>query len=99
MQFSWDPAKARRNLAKHGISFKMATRVFADPQAVIIEDCEDQFGEMRYHAIGYAGTHLLLVVVFVDRADDDEEIIHIISARKAEEYENKTYARQFTQGD
>jgi uncharacterized DUF497 family protein len=83
VEFSWNPEKARRNLAKHGISFDIAKEVFADPHVVIVEDCEDERGEMRYHAIGYANAHLLLVVVFVDRSGDDEEIIHIISVRKA----------------
>ncbi len=99
MKFSWSPEKAKRNRAKHGTSFDTARRVFDDPHLMVSEDCVDEFGEMRYHAIGYAGTHLLLVVVFVDQTEEDEEIIHIVSARKAESYENKTYARQFTQGD
>jgi len=99
MEFSWSPEKARRNLAKHGISFEAATQVFADPHVVIIEDSEDERGEMRYHAIGYGDAQLLLVVVFADRSGGDEEIIHIISVRKAGDYEYKTYARQFTKGD
>jgi len=41
------------------------------------------------------GSKLLLLVVFVDRSDEEQEIIHIISARKAEEYEQRTYASQF----
>lgn len=99
MKFSWDSAKAKRNLAKHGIRFATAKRVFGDPHLVILEDYDDEFSEMRYHAIGYAATHTLLLVVFVDRSEHEEEIVHIISARKAEDYEHKTYARQFTQGD
>jgi uncharacterized DUF497 family protein len=74
-------------------------QVFADPHVIIVEDCEDERGEMRYHAIGYADARLLLVVVFADRSEHDEEIIHIISVRKAEDHEEKTYARQFTEGD
>jgi uncharacterized DUF497 family protein len=99
MEFSWNAEKARRNLAKHGISFEAARQVFADPHVVIVEDCEDEHGEIRYHAIGYADPHRLVVVVFLERPEDDTEIIHVISARKAEDYEEKTYARQFTQGD
>jgi uncharacterized DUF497 family protein len=60
-----------------------------------MEDCEDDYGEMRYHAIGHAGAHLLLVVVFVDRSEDSEEIIHIIAARRAVDYEYSTYSDQF----
>ncbi|HEY6307980.1 MAG TPA: BrnT family toxin, partial [Candidatus Angelobacter sp.] len=31
MRFEWDEAKNRQNLAKHKISFEMATMVFDDP--------------------------------------------------------------------
>lgn len=100
LKFTWSPAKAKRNLTKHRVSFDAAKLAFADPHLVIVDDCEDEFGEMRYHAIGYGGNpNLLLTVVFADRSTDEEEILHIISARKAEDYEQKTYARSFTEGD
>ena len=47
LKFTWSPAKAKRNLAKHRISFEVAKLVFADPHLVIIDDCDDEFGEMR----------------------------------------------------
>lgn len=81
-----------------GISFDAARQVFDDPYVLIIEDHEDELGEMRYHAIGFV-RHRLLVVVFVDRSGDNEEITHILSVRKAVDYEEKAYTRQFTQGD
>jgi uncharacterized DUF497 family protein len=95
IEFTWDPAKARRNFAKHHVRFETAKQVFFDPNLVIVEDCEGEGGEMTYHAIGYAGSDLLLLVVFVDRAEEDQEIIHIVSARKANAYEQGTYADQF----
>jgi uncharacterized DUF497 family protein len=87
--------EGRSNLAKHGIEFHIATDVFADPYMLIVEDCEDEHGEMRYHAIGYAGQYILLVVVFVDRSSGNRERIHIISARKAVAYEESAYSDQF----
>jgi uncharacterized DUF497 family protein len=36
MRFDWDPAKAARNAAKHGVTFEEATEVFAD-DAVFME--------------------------------------------------------------
>lgn len=95
MDFSWNPEKARRNLAKHGISLEAATHVFADPHVIISEDCEDEFGEMRYQAVGFAGAQNLLVVVFAERTQGDQKIAHIISARKAVAYEESAYADQF----
>lgn len=95
VKFTWRPEKARRNLAKHGVSFETAKKAFADPYLIVIEDCEDEHGEMRYHAMGYADSELLLLVVFVDRSKGDREVIHIISARKADRYEQSAYSDQF----
>ena len=94
VEFTWRPEKAKRNLAKHKVSFETASKAFTDPHLIVLEDCEDERGEMRYHAIGRAGA-VLLLVVFADRSKDDREIIHIISARKADKYEQSAYADQF----
>jgi uncharacterized DUF497 family protein len=66
--------------------------VFSDPNQVTIENyfIEDR-GEQRYGIIGLTLDLVLLLVVFVDRTEADIEIIHIVSARKAEEYEVKIY--------
>jgi uncharacterized DUF497 family protein len=38
MRFEWDKGKARSNLAKHGVSFELALRVWDDPLHVIVPD-------------------------------------------------------------
>ena len=38
MNYQWDPDKAHSNLHKHGIEFADAVSVFADEQALTIED-------------------------------------------------------------
>jgi len=91
--FTWDPAKAERNKRAHGISFEQAREVFADPFVVSQKDIVDQ-NEQRWHAIGMSG-NLLLLVVFVERLGDGVEIIRIISARKANQYEESIYEEQF----
>lgn len=95
IRFTWDPEKAKRNLAKHGVSFETAQHAFFDPHVLILEDREDDSGEMRYQAIGFAGTQLLLLVAFVDRSTEEQETIRIISARKANDYEQSAYSDQF----
>jgi len=70
LKFTWRSEKAKRNLAKHKISFETATEVFSDPYLIIVEDCEDEHGEMRYQAIGRATSEVLLMVVYVDRSSD-----------------------------
>lgn len=93
-RFEWDPAKARRNLRLHGVSFETATEVFSDPFIVTQDDVENE-GEQNLWAIGRTKSQALLVVVFVDRSQPDIEIIRFISARKAEKYEQSTYQDQF----
>ncbi|MFC3326043.1 BrnT family toxin [Mesorhizobium cantuariense] len=46
MQFEWDPEKARRNLAKHGVAFDLAQRIFDDPLHLIVPDRFED-GEQR----------------------------------------------------
>ncbi len=50
--FDWDDAKSSANLAKHGIPFAFAVRVFLDPAFVIEETIRDEDGEARHKAIG-----------------------------------------------
>ena len=66
--------------------------MFRDPNHVTNENyfVEDP-GEQRYGIIGLTLNLVLLLVVFVDRTEADVEIIHIISARKADKYEAKIY--------
>ena len=88
--FTWNPEKAKRNLTKHRICFETAKQVFFDPYLIVVEDCEFE-GDVRYQAIGHAGSGgSLLLTVFVDRSEDDRETIRIISAREADQYEQRT---------
>ncbi len=38
MEFEWDPEKERGNIAKHGLDFRAAARVFLDPFLLEVED-------------------------------------------------------------
>ena len=97
-RFTWDPAKAEKNLRTHGISFETAIEVFSDPNHVTQENyfIEDQ-GEQRYGIIGLSLGLVLLLVVFVERTEAGVETIRIVSARKANEYEQTAYKVQFRQ--
>ena len=93
MRFEWDAAKDRANYAKHGVNFETAARVFNDPNYLLIEDRTGEDRETRWHAIGMVGTTVLLVVHVYRSETDEEEVIRIISARKAREYESRGYFR------
>ena len=90
LRFEWDPAKALTNLRKNGVSFEMATLVFADPFAVFDQD-RIEGGELRWLAIGRVGGFRLLVVAHVMRVRDEQEVIRIISARRADRREKRRY--------
>jgi uncharacterized protein len=86
MIFEWDPRKAAENLAKHGIPFDYARRIFDDPYHIEREDQTSFYEEARYHAIGMV-ENLLLFVVFTYRQDN----ICLISARKVAPRERRRY--------
>ena len=86
MQYEWDAAKNRANLAKHGIDFADAVAVFEDDLALTRPDTTAR-GESRFATLGVDGFGRHLVVVFTERGTR----IRIISARVATKTERKSY--------
>ena len=68
--------KAKRNLAKHGVSFEESSTVFADQRSLTISDPVHSQVEKRFVTIGASHRGKLLVVVHTERGDN----IRIISA-------------------
>ena len=92
-RFEWDAAKAQSNLQKHRVSFEIASRVFADPFAMVAQDRIEN-AERRWQTLGIVDGHLLLLVAHTVRDDEDgTEVIRIISARRAEPKERKCYEK------
>jgi uncharacterized DUF497 family protein len=90
MRFTWDHEKSRHNLAKHKVSFETAKLVFDNPHAISqVERVED--GEERWQTLGLAGGIVILVVAHTYREEDGEEVIRIISARRATPRERTLY--------
>jgi hypothetical protein len=90
VRFEWDPEKARINLAKHGVSFELARRVWEDPLHVLVPDRVIE-GEQRWHAIGVVGAVTLLVVVHTYPRGEEVGLARIIGARKATSHERRRY--------
>ena len=88
-RFDWDRDKNISNIEKHGVSFKEAATAFFDPNAVIIDDDSHSQYEERFFLIGFSANYRLLTVCHCYR--ENEEIIRIISARKATKNEQKLY--------
>jgi len=89
MIYEWYPEKAARNLNKHGVDFSDAVGVFEDACAITIEDTDH--AEDRYVTIGMEFTLRILVVVHTWRK---ENLIRIISARKAQSKERSIYEKE-----
>ena len=89
LKFDWDKSKATKNLAKHKVSFKEAQSVFDDDFARLIPDPDHSESEERFILLGLSCSLRVLVVVHCYK--DEENIIRLISARKATKPESKIY--------
>lgn len=91
LKFEWDENKNQTNIQKHGISFEEASSVFYDDEALIINDEAHSRNEDRFVLIGFSYKFNLLVVCHCYR--QNEEIVRIISARKASKSERNEYLK------
>ena len=87
--FEWDENKNALNKKKHHVSFEEAQTFFIDENAMLINDPDHSESEDRFILLGMSTRLHMLVVCHCYRKDD--EIIRIISARKANRPEQKTY--------
>ena len=89
LHFTWDENKNGINQRKHGISFEEAKDVFDDENAILFDDPDHSAEEERFLIIGIAETKGICIVSHCYR--DDDNIIRIISARKATKNEKRIY--------
>ncbi len=93
MIFEWDPAKDAANIAKHGVGFAAASRIFEGP-VLTAEDRRSDYGERRWNSIGRVAGVVILVVTHTDRAGR----VRIISARPAKRAERERYEEAIRPG-
>lgn len=93
MNFEWDETKNKINQEKHGISFEEAIEVFDDALQISKLDHRFNYFEERWITIGTTKKEKILVVANLFFSDDGEEIIRIISARKANNSEREVYEK------
>jgi hypothetical protein len=93
LKIEWDAAKSRGNLRKHGVSFEEAATVFYDDNALLLSDPDHSAEEDRFVLLGLSAALKLVVVCHCYRTDDD--IIRIISARKASRAERLVYTQRW----
>jgi uncharacterized DUF497 family protein len=85
VNFTWDEPKRQANLAKHGLDFADAAKVFAGPM-VLFEDGRFDYGEHRMVGVGLL-EYLVVLIVHVE----SDDTIRIISMRKADGNETDLY--------
>ena len=89
--YEWDEAKNRANIAKHGIGFDLACRIFEGP-VFTLRDTRQDYGEI---SIGQVEGIAVIVVVHTER----QSRRRLISARPASQRERTRYADALRQAD
>ncbi len=87
LEFTWDERKATSNRRKHRIDFHEAATVFGDPRSLTVDDPGHSFEEPRYFTLGRSSRGRLLAVAHTEI----EDVIRIISARRASRREAEQY--------
>ena len=85
MRFEWDEKKRLSNIRKHGIDFADVPAIFESDTVTVIDD-RFEYGETRYQTLGLLKSRVIMVV-----HTESETVIRIISARKANKYEEEIY--------
>ena len=91
MRFEWNEEKSIHNLLKHGVSFKEAREVFEDPFHISKLDHRFDYFEERWITLGSTKKDKILVVANMFFDENGEEVIRIISVRKANQKERRFY--------
>lgn len=91
IQFKWDENKNRKNKRQHGVSFEEAQTVFLDEKAIRFFDPDHSEEENRFIMLGISFKLRVLVVCHCYR--DNDEVIRLISARKADKDEIRDCGR------
>ena len=89
LRFEWDERKSTVNRRKHGAPFEEARTVFLDEDALMRPDEDHSGDEDRFVLLGLSARLRTLVVCHCYREGD--EVIRLISARRANAFERQQY--------
>ena len=90
MMPTWDEAKRKANIKKHGLDFAGCEAIF-DGTVSIIEDSSKPYGELRLNAVGWLQGRVVHMT-YTEREND----FHVISLREAEKYEIRRYIQEIS---
>jgi uncharacterized DUF497 family protein len=88
MKFEWDEAKNRGNIRKHSFDFADAPEMFRGP-LLARPDTREDYGEGRWIGIGLLEGRVVVIAF----ADGGEDVIRIISLRKANRDEREAFEK------
>ena len=91
MQFEWSDDKNDLNIKNHQVNFTEAKEVFLDPMHISKLDYRFDYFEERWITLGATSKDKILVVANIFFDENGEEVIRIISARKANQKERIFY--------
>lgn len=92
VKFEWDEAKRASNLKRHKIDFADLIEVFDSETATEIDDRYD-YGEIRLLTLGLLNGQVV-AIAHTETSEGNETIVRIISARRAERYEQEYYFKE-----
>ena len=81
--FEYDPEKNRKNIEKHGISFKSAARVFFDYDRIELYDEAHSGDEDRYNTIGDTSAGNLTVIGNLQDIQRIDDILFVVYTERA----------------
>ena len=90
MEFAWDEAKRKSNLRNHGIDFFGIEQVF-EGEIITILDGRFDYGEERFVTFGLLDGRVVAIA-----HTETDEVIRIISVRKATKNEESSYFKEIS---
>ena len=92
MQFDWDESKRESNIAKHGIDFADAVRLFSAPMRTIL-DLRQDYGEERFIGLWLLDNRAVAVAF----TEPEDNTVRVVSMRRALTHEKKQYEQYIRQ--
>lgn len=96
IDFEWDDERAQLNFKKHEVTFEEASTAFYDPYALVRPDPDHSADEDRFVLLGVSSRARVPIACHCHRRAN--EVIRLISARKATKREESSYWRRRNEG-
>ena len=86
MKYEWDEVKRQSNIDRHKVDFIDVLPLFANPEAIRLEDNRRDYGEIRYILLGEIDERLFQIAYTIRGS-----VIRLISARRGNKRERRIY--------